>query len=499
MTQHTNSKFVKFDLNSSAQYGVLAAIIVLALALRLYKLGAWSFWGDEIFNINRAQATFDSIGTIFNDLGRTIRYWPALSIILTGSVLNILGISEWSARLVPAIIGVISVPILYFPIRKLFGVSVALVAVLLLTISPWHLYWSQNARFYTALLLFYTLALFVFYFGIEFDRPWYILLSMVLLVIAIRERLFALILVPVVTSYLVLLKILPFEKPPGLRLRNLVLFFLPGMIAALYFIIPMLRPRYLSQLADAFGRINNNPLWLLAGVVYYVGLPTICLGALGGLYLLLKKNRASLLLSLGALIPLLTIMALSPFVYTANRYVFLSLVSWLILASVAAKELLFQTRGSAKILAFGALIILLAGPLSEDMLYYRYQNGNRDNWRAAFELIKQHKKAGDLVVAAGPQLGNYYLQEKTIGMENLDLAQFEENGDRVWFVEDMNVEERWPHIHTWLEKNAQLITNLDVHVRARNFKMRVYLYDPAQHGDSQVSATSPAALESTGD
>ena len=98
-------------------------------------------------------------------------------------------------------------------------------------------------------------------------------------------------------------------------------------------------------------------------------------------------------------------------------------------------------------------------------------------------------------MAAGPQLGEYYLQETVSGMENLDLVQIEQNGDRVWFVEDMNVEERWPHVHTWLEKNSRLITNLDVHIRARNFKMRVYLYDPTHPDTSQVNDPSPQSQD----
>ena len=80
-----------------------------------------------------------------------------------------LGVNEWNARLIPALLGVVSLPLLYFPIKKMFNPLVSLVAVLLLAFSPWHLYWSQNARFYVALLLFYTLALFLFYLGLEED------------------------------------------------------------------------------------------------------------------------------------------------------------------------------------------------------------------------------------------------------------------------------------------------------------------------------------------
>jgi hypothetical protein len=31
----------------------------MAFALRFYKLGEWSFWGDEMFTLRDSQAVFD--------------------------------------------------------------------------------------------------------------------------------------------------------------------------------------------------------------------------------------------------------------------------------------------------------------------------------------------------------------------------------------------------------------------------------------------------------
>jgi 4-amino-4-deoxy-L-arabinose transferase-like glycosyltransferase len=177
----------KLDLNSGLQYWLLAAITLLALALRFFKLGQWSFWIDEIYTINHAQAHFSSLALILQHIPPH-RNWVPISVISTASALNLAGTSEWSARLASVLIGVVSIPLLYFPIKRLFGVAVGLIAVLLLAVSPWHLYWSQNARFYTALLLFYTLALFAFFYGLERDRLRYILLFMLLSYHLIRYR-----------------------------------------------------------------------------------------------------------------------------------------------------------------------------------------------------------------------------------------------------------------------------------------------------------------------
>ena len=448
------------------QYLLLALIIFIGAALRFYKLGEWSFWSDEMFTVEGKEDGFN-----YTFLRQS------LSLELIQITVGLFGINEWNARLVPALIGLVSIPALYFPIRKMFNPTVSLAAALLLAVSPWHLYWSQNARFYVALLLLYNLALLAFYFALEDDRPLYYLLSLVLLGLAVKERLLALFFIPVILGYLVSLVILPFEKPVGLRRwRNLVLFFmLPSLILALLFARPYLLN--FSGWMYGFGFANNSPLWLLTGIVFYLGVPTVCAGGLGALYLLRQKSRAGLLLSLGAGAPVLLLVAVAPFHYTANRYVFMILVSWLILAAVAAVELLRQAPQTIKVLAMSALVLLLLDPLVSNILYYRYQNGNRDNWKGALTWVREHKQDGDLVVTMNRELGDYYLQDKTIHFQELDITDIADNGTRAWFVEDMTVQTSLPEVSAWLEQNARLVANFDVHVQARNFKMRVYVYD----------------------
>lgn len=303
-------------------------------------------------------------------------------------------------------------------------------------------------------------------------------LTLILLGLATKERLLALMFVPVAGAYLVLLRLLPFEKPPGLRWRSVAIFAVPGLILGLFFVGPYVRD--LSGWMAGFGYVNNNPIWLLAGVVFYVGLPTICFGTAGAWYFLARKDRAALLLSLGALIPLLAIMGLSLFHYTANRYVFMSLASWIVLAALAAVELVARTGGRERVFVGAAVLLLVLGPLQDDMLYHRFQNGNRDDWKSAFEVVRAQRAPGDLVVTHNPEIGDYYLRDTTVGLSRFDLTTLGNEGRRVWFVEDIVAQEIFPDVHTWLEKNARLVADFDVHVQARTFTMRVYLYDPVE-------------------
>ncbi|MCB0189688.1 MAG: glycosyltransferase family 39 protein, partial [Caldilineaceae bacterium] len=404
----------------------------------------------------------------------------AVSRILTWLSLNVLETNEWSARLPAALAGIAAIPLFYFPTRRIFGPWTALLAILLLALSPWHLYWSQNARFYTVLLLFYTLALLTFYIGIEEDRPSYLLLSLLFLGLAMMERLSALLLMPVIVAYLLVIVLLPGEKPAGLRLRNLVILFAPGLIGGLVLALPYLRDP--ARWWSTMGWINNSPFWIFAGVVFYIGIPTICIGGISGLYFLARKERAPLLMILGAVVPWLAVMVISLFQYTANRYVFVALPCWLILAALGAKELFQHTEKSARLLTTGALAILLLAPLTEDLLYFKYQNGNRDDWKSAFAYIKQQKAPDDLVFVPIRAVGEYYLQEKVTKLETVDITRLPATEQKIWFVEDTDVATKWPQVLAWFRANATQVAQMDVHVQARNYRMRVYLYDPDRQG-----------------
>jgi hypothetical protein len=307
----------------------------------------------------------------------------------------------------------------------------------------------------------------------EEDRPWLFILALVFFGLAARERLIAIIFLPIVGLYLVSIWLLPFEKPKGFRNQNLVIFLSPVIIAGVFFVAP-----YVSNLGawfQGFGRINTSPFWILAGTVFYINLPILVIASFGCVYLLTQKNRGALLLGINAVFPLAIIMLLSTFHYAANRYVFITLISWLILAALALHELIKNTKGVVRILAIGVLTLAILAPLSEDILYFKYQNGNRDNWKAAINYIETHRQEGDIVISANTDVSDFYLNENTIS-----IASWNQNNteyDRAWIIEDMNIAELQPELLPWLKANTVEQANFDVHVQARNFKMRVHLYD----------------------
>lgn len=442
-------------------FALLAAATAVGVGLRFYRLGKWSFWRDELFSVGQQEDGFNYT---------PIRH--SLSLFLIRQVVRRRGLNERNARLVPAAIGALTVPLLYPPLRRMFNPPVALAAAVLLALSPWHLYWSQNARFYTLLLLFYSLALFAFYLGLEEDRLSLLFASVVLLGMATRERLLALFFVPVVLTYLALLFLLRHPRPPGLNRRNLLLFFLPGALLSLFFARPYLLD--LSGWMEGFGHANNSPAWVVGSTATYVGLPVVALAAAGTAGGLRKRDRGVLLLASGAFVPVGILALIAPFHYTANRYSFVSLTSWIGLASYALVEALGHRSAKVKGAVFALPFLHF---LLEVLLYFTLRKGNRDDWKGAFRWIKDQLQEGDRVFSTDPEMAGYYLGRTTSHLDDLEEGGAGD-GRRVWIVEDMVARERYPALQSQLENAGRLLGNFDVSFGLRTFTMRVYRIDP---------------------
>ena len=158
----------------------LLALTVLAAGIRLHDLGEPSFWADEVFTVrstNRSVQKFDK---------QTLGYVPTAAALELGGVdrksltltnnahWRSMGVTETRLRLVPCLIGILTVPLLALAGRPLLGTRVVLLAALLLTVAPWHIQYSQSARFYTQSFLFYNLALLWYFLATDRDSRRYI-------------------------------------------------------------------------------------------------------------------------------------------------------------------------------------------------------------------------------------------------------------------------------------------------------------------------------------
>jgi 4-amino-4-deoxy-L-arabinose transferase-like glycosyltransferase len=394
--------------------------------------------------------------------------------------LNAWGVSEWSARLTSALIGILSIPILYVPVQRIFGVRAALIAMLLLAVSPWHIFWSQNARFYTALMLIYSLALFAFHFGLERNRPQYFAAFYVLFYLAMSERMIAVVLMPVIAMYLLLLWRLPFEKPSGLNLRNILILAAPVIAFLLYemYLLAATGDFIFASDLELLAPPIDSPIRLLIVIAFSIGIPLLCLGFFSGADLVLKKEREGLLFLIAAVIPPMLIALLNPFVFVVERYAFVSLLFWVVLAASGIQSLFTLVNRNGILIAAAVIFVLLADAAGDNLLYYQINRGNRLEWREAAEFVRAGMAEGDVVVSTRAPLAGYYLGRDALEFQDLSPADLETIDAPIWFIMD------YPGIFhgrgdskEWMETHGQLLKFSFLRTNEEN-SLLIYYFDP---------------------
>lgn len=157
----------------------LLAIILIAFALRAFRLGYQELRGDEAFGYFFSLRSYSSI---LRDTLRLHEPHPVASYFLQKAWIGVAGRSEFALRFVSAWFGVLAVALIYRLGQQLrLPAPTALLAAILLAISPYAVWHSQDARMYTislALTLASTwLAIEVWQGRLRMAGPFYVLVS----------------------------------------------------------------------------------------------------------------------------------------------------------------------------------------------------------------------------------------------------------------------------------------------------------------------------------
>jgi uncharacterized membrane protein len=135
------------------EWAVLGLLLLIGGLIRMYRLPN-GLWFDEIQTlVDYVRLPMGHILTTYNSQNQHLFYS-----VLAGATTGIFGESAATLRLPAAVFGVASLAAMYFFARMVTGRIESLLATALLTFSYHHVWFSQNARGYTGLLLFTLLA-----------------------------------------------------------------------------------------------------------------------------------------------------------------------------------------------------------------------------------------------------------------------------------------------------------------------------------------------------
>jgi 4-amino-4-deoxy-L-arabinose transferase-like glycosyltransferase len=137
-------------------YGSLALIVLAGAILRIYHLDHLSFWYDELFSVTTSSKSFEDFIQIMKTETNP-PFYPFLLFIW----IKIFGNQPFTLRLFSCLIGIFTLPIVYFYVRKLTDKYFAISTVTFLSFSSGAIFYSQEVRSYSLLILLSSVTFFV--------------------------------------------------------------------------------------------------------------------------------------------------------------------------------------------------------------------------------------------------------------------------------------------------------------------------------------------------
>lgn len=479
-------------------WGLLIVATVLAGGLRWYGLGTGDLWIDEVWTVREAS----QIHTTF----RPTRYFGYLS---TGVVLAAKGllhpeisldnIGQWQAkgltrfdlRIGPMLIGLVSVPILGLALRRVFGSAIAGVFMLLLALAPWHLYWSQLARYYSLKFLLLGLAITWYYDATRRGSPTRVVAALVLIYFTFLVHPLG-ILIGVALGIDWLIGRLR-GQPVALGKAGWIAgISVPFVAVGTFLAGQALAPLEFDHLVGKEVELGQSGPLVIANTLYMIQ-PTVVILALASAWWLIRRSRQAPTPSaatddtragwywlLVAACPTLSIAAFGlANQFAHSRYTFESLFGVLVLASVGCVLAFRRLKPIAgPIVASAPVAILLAAMMLLNAQYHTTGEQFHRRWADAFDRVAQLRQPGENVASGRSIVARYYLQDDTVDqIPGVRYALDERaQGKPLWIVE-LTGSALGTNPFRFAE-HCELIDAFPIRVWQPYSELRVYRYAP---------------------
>jgi hypothetical protein len=406
--------------------GLLVAVVTLAALLRWYHLAALPFEQDELYTLRDALAFgegWNARPLYYFVVHLLLAVWPESPLLL---------------RLPAAIFGVLGVVTTWYLARRMFGERAAAVAAVLVAVSPWHLFESQNARYWSLVYLLAALTYVVLPRALERDRHRdYLVVLAVIGLGGLSHPTYVFPIVGVVAALLLVNR----DGKIGLvwpSPRAWVGLWGPLLLVAAAAAVVLAATGNLGAYRNAGGRGSAAIVRLVPAMIQWAGPVVIAAAACAVYYLLFRSRPADrrwglvILLGCGSATVLLFLSSFVTDAYASYGVAALPLVFVGIGGLVQRlAEALAQT---GRAFAIGATAVLCGGVLPGTVSHL--SDGTRFDYRPAFEFIA--RAGGDPLVLGWPEvLQRYYAPElrfEEIPDEERDLdARLAANGG-FWLI-----------------------------------------------------------------
>jgi 4-amino-4-deoxy-L-arabinose transferase-like glycosyltransferase len=164
--QEWNFESLKMSIFSDKYTQIIILLTIIGSVLRLYNLGFNSLWLDEAVTYYYSTLPFKEL---WETLQNGAEFNPPLFYIVESFMIPF-GKDEFIIRLIPALAGIVTIPVFFWLGKEFSDRNCGIVCAALVTFSSFLIYYSQEARAYSLLLLFVALSIVFFLKGMKSGR-----------------------------------------------------------------------------------------------------------------------------------------------------------------------------------------------------------------------------------------------------------------------------------------------------------------------------------------
>jgi len=377
---------------------VLGGIVAVAALVRLLTLDGQSFWLDEAVTVGLVEM---SLGDMLDRIPES-ESTPPLYYVVAWLWAMVFGTGEVGLRSLSALCGIAFVPVMYAAAARAAGVRAGLIAAAIAALSPILVWYSQEARAYSLLVLLAGLS-FLFFIRLLTGEPRRrtLVLWALFSALALATHYFAAFLVAVEAVWLLY----------AAANRRPVAVAVAAVVAVQAALLPLLLHQRSLDLADFIDNTGLGYRLVRAPKQFLVGFDApgeAVIGVAAGALVLLalwfvwsrgdeRDQRAARIGAIVGGLPVLSaaVLALAGVDYLDTRNL---LIAWPPLALVVAAGLGAMRAGTAGLAAAGGLVLI--GALTIVFVAAK-PTLQRDDWRGATEVLEGGATPRAVVVSPG--------------------------------------------------------------------------------------------------
>lgn len=455
-------------LKKSRYLQILLSLTVIGCILRFYNLGFNSLWLDEASTHTFAVRSIPEIwqATTGGEFNPPLFYW-AEHIMLT------FGDNEFVLRFIPALLGVLVIPLVYIVGKEFFDRNAGIIAAAAVTFSPFLIYYSQEARAYSMMFFFVAAAMVFFLLALKSNslRDWG--LFGLFAALAFWSHFYAIVIIASLVLYALyvqagkILKDIKNALPLAAGVGVFAVLCLPIFLVTLDLFArrsagaPTFGIQGFGLIIETFYQLSGSSMiaMVLLLVLFIIGIVQA---------FITDRNKGVLLVSVVVLTFALSYF-LSFRIPMQPRYlIFLSLIYFLGVA-LAYRPVCSLVSNRAVVYGFIVLVILIG--VTTPLFMQLYSGYSKEDWRGLSGQVSKITSSGDYVVVAPGyiyQPFDYYYSNSTDGTMELradsaaDLAshrQLKGNASMYLLVTaDITSADPSGDALAWIENNTRLVS-----------------------------------------